>query len=676
MDKSRTNGARVDRMAVMALLTALVLGVFGGPSMPGALVSAAGGSTFGVGQPGPTGPIFSGPHQFPFVCGTAQSGLGQPLVDNFDGVGTPVTDDEGNVIGYSKDCSVPMRVDYFYRATDGTFKPLPDRAVRPADVAQTTTSEGLTVDYIVSVERGTINRFIYGIAVLAPFDYTPHSPHLPRVWNDRLVFTFGTGGGDLGYRQHSMNINEVLVDEFLSQGYAVAYTTGARTARSYNMTLAEESVMMVKDHFIARYGQPLYTVGIGSSGGALTQYVFAQNHPGLLDALIPIRAYPDMITQSIYVGDCELLEYYFDHSDDPRWQSKEAREVFEGLAGNDAMGETACVAGWRNSVQGLINPHMPTFDVSSVPPEVVAATRWSHWDDLRNMYGVDEYGFARNTWDNVGVQYGLASLQSGAISKDDFFDVNEKIGGWKRPHEFGPPTFPYDEGNINFGEPGNPNRTTGDVIGMQRAYQTGQVFRGYGDVPIIDLRQYEDPILDMHHFLQSFSARDRMINARGHADDQLIWVAGTKRVSGAFMSMHPDVLNLTMTTLDEWMANRRARPESTAAETRPAHAVDRCWHDDFTVLAEGPDVWAAGGPCREAYPPYETSRTLAGGPVAGDVFKCALMTVDEAVAWGLYPTEGPNAFTAEDIERLKAIFPDGVCDYSQPDVGFPANWFD
>lgn len=66
---------------------------------------------------------------------------------------------------------------------------------------------------------------------------------------------------------------------------------------------------------------------------------------------------------------------------------------------------------------------------------------------------------------------------------------------------------------------------------------------------------------------------------------------------------------------------------------------------------------------------------LAAGPVSGDVFKCALIPVDEAVARGFYPAEGPNAFTAEDIQRLKAIFPDGVCDYSQPDVGFPAEWF-
>jgi hypothetical protein len=33
---------------------------------------------------GPGGPIFSGPQQYPFVCRTEQSNLGQPLVDNHD----------------------------------------------------------------------------------------------------------------------------------------------------------------------------------------------------------------------------------------------------------------------------------------------------------------------------------------------------------------------------------------------------------------------------------------------------------------------------------------------------------------------------------------------------------------------------------------------------------------
>src|SRR5512133_4225477 len=34
-----------------------------------------------------TGPMFTGPQQQPFLCRTQESGLGQPLVDNHDGIG-------------------------------------------------------------------------------------------------------------------------------------------------------------------------------------------------------------------------------------------------------------------------------------------------------------------------------------------------------------------------------------------------------------------------------------------------------------------------------------------------------------------------------------------------------------------------------------------------------------
>ena len=44
-------------------------------------------------ETGSTGPVFSGPHQYPFVCRTERAALGQPLVDNGDtrgGLGVPV----------------------------------------------------------------------------------------------------------------------------------------------------------------------------------------------------------------------------------------------------------------------------------------------------------------------------------------------------------------------------------------------------------------------------------------------------------------------------------------------------------------------------------------------------------------------------------------------------------
>src|SRR5918995_475385 len=114
-----------------------------------------------------TGPMFSGPQQRPFVCKTIQAGLGEPLVDNQAGQGFRVLNADGTTAGHSLDCSAQTRVDYQYRTTGGQFRPLPADGSRPADLAQTTTLDGRTVDFVVRRERGTINRFIYSYAMLA-----------------------------------------------------------------------------------------------------------------------------------------------------------------------------------------------------------------------------------------------------------------------------------------------------------------------------------------------------------------------------------------------------------------------------------------------------------------------------------------------------------------------------
>ena len=120
-----------------------------------------------------TGPIFSGPHQVPFICETQTFVL-------------PVT---GGNLGppLDSDCSTATRINYVYRSTDGTLKPLPNPSVHPADLAQTTTSQGVTVNYIVRIETGTINRAIYQIAIL----HDPAADPFPIPGRARLA---GTGG--------------------------------------------------------------------------------------------------------------------------------------------------------------------------------------------------------------------------------------------------------------------------------------------------------------------------------------------------------------------------------------------------------------------------------------------------------------------------------------------------
>jgi hypothetical protein len=126
--------------------------------------------------------------------------------------------------------------------------------------------------------------------------------------------------------------------------------------------------------------------------------------------------------------------------------------------------------------------------------------------------------------------------------------------------------------------------------------------------------------------------------------------------------------------VDEWLGNLERRPWRGVAGNRPADAVDACFTATGEPIAAGPGVWAGildrrePGACTRAFPLHSTSRIVAGGPLRGGVYKCALQPVAWAIARGLYGTWRPSA--AEQA-RLEQIFPTGVCDYTRPDVGRP-----
>lgn len=669
--------------------------------------------TVQIAETGPTGPVFSGPHQYPLVCRTEDSNLGQPLVDNYDGQGIVVEKEDGagnptgETAGYCKDCSMVTRVDYYYRSTNGSFYPLDDPASRPADLAEAS-NNGDTVPYIVRLERGTINRFIYGIAMLWPVD---DQGNLIAAWNRKLLYRF-SGGVAIGHDQGSLGTGSPLYDDALSRGYAVCYSTGNRTGVHYNLQLAGETAIMVKEHFVKRFGSPEYTISVGGSGGAIQQYVFAQNHPGLLDGIIPQASYSDMVTQAIYVGDCMLLEYYFDavapamgdftfggiNLSDFSWLgSVLPRTWIEGLSSSDSelhpvwkyyghAGSTECVNGWFGLTPLALNPLFTDVeDLDQFPDDVVIGVKWNHWNDLKNIYGVDDNGYSPAPWDNVGVQYGLQALKDGNISIQQFLNINAMVGGWKQPHEMVPEGYPFSFGNeiqhlvgeyppdptdfdpwsirnanIALNEFGVAPRTEGNIGAMNAAYESGHVFIGKLDIPAIDLRAYLDPVLDMHHAQQSFATRQRLIDGQGSVDNQLIWFVHPATTYPG----NPTVEAIEL--LDEWLTSGR----------KPAAAEDKCFYADGSTYA-GDDAWAGildgdpAGPCTQAFPLFSTSRIVAGGNIKGDVFKCYRIPVAEAIAKGFYEPVNIDDATRQ---RLEEIFPGGVCDYSLGDMGRPAGW--
>ena len=376
-----------------------------------------------------------------------------------------------------------------------------------------------------------------------------------------------------------------------------------------------------------------------------------------------------MVTQTIHVGDCELLERYMDVTDaaNPKWRVWDQREWLIGLNASDTFpnpytgrpGSTECVNGWRGLTPLAMNPRFGTAGAGTerMDPAVMAAVHWTHWEDVKNVYGVGSDGYARQTWDNIGVQYGLKALTDGNITPAEFLALNAAAGSWKDPGAMvqeGQPFLPtggFDPWSLrNQQAP----RRAGSLAAMNAAYEKGLYFDGDIDIPLIDMRQYLEERLDMHNSHQSFASRQRMLDHDGRASNQVIW----------FSEPGWDTTLEAFEVMDEWLLDRR-----------PPEATDRCFTATGTEIARGSRVWdgildsRSDGACTTAFPIHSTSRIVAGGPLRGGVYKCALQPVSKAIARGLYGSWKPSA---EERARLEQIFPTGVCDYTNPDVGRPS----
>jgi hypothetical protein len=211
-------------------------------------------------------------------------------------------------------CSIKTRVDYVYQTTGGVFQPLPSLTSYPADLAQTTTSQGKTVPYIVRVETGTINRGIYQTAVLhdptteaAP---TPFNP--PTAWNHRLVYTLGGGCVGGWYIQGaSLGNGGILEDLMLRQGYGIAANTLNVYGNNCQDLLAAETLVMTKARFIENFGPVAFTIGYGCSGGTEAGHPIADEYPGVLNGLIMGCSFPEVVAAMVNnITDADLFENY------------------------------------------------------------------------------------------------------------------------------------------------------------------------------------------------------------------------------------------------------------------------------------------------------------------------------------------------------------------------------
>jgi hypothetical protein len=641
------------------------------------------------------GPVLLGSQTTPWVCATptAVPAAGNTPASNASGLTTFAVDAQ---------CNIATEFKLFYRTTNAPCSSaLPDPSppatppanacfkpytvgTTPPDLATTTTTHGLTVPYIVRVERGTLNRGIYDIAVLFdPTNATPWTALSPQPqWNGKVVYSFGasTGQPRLQFRSEQNWAD----DAALSRGFMVVDNSLTDSLFNSNRVLNGETLMMMKEHIVDRYGEIAYTLGNGCSGGSIQQNTAASIFPGLLDGIQPSCDFPDSITTGLEVTDCVLLVNFYAG---PDWTSlmtglTQAQINAKKTAINGHLDQVGCQS-WNNAFGFNNKPgnYVPTLVINQTTGAIapVGAPRNNCllpaalvYDPVTNPNGTrcGDADLSAAVWgttagiapgstralqtgDNVGIQYGLNALLAGAITPEEFVTLNEKVGGF--------------DADFNRGAA----RTTADLPALDIAYRAGIVSSGrnLGRLPIIDSRGFDEQ--GIHYIWRSFAERARIDAANdGNHGNQVMWRYGTGLLP-ATAAQFAAVTLKSLLTMDTWLSNlnvsapketfNSVRTQAEVIQAKPAAAVDFCFlTGDTTFSNPVTDMAVCDADPRLAK--HASPRQVAGGPLAENILKCRLKP--------LSPLDyGPVLFSSAQWARLQITFPDGVCDWSEKGVG-------
>lgn len=588
---------RVDATHWHGLVTGLVVG----RNRLVARTSAGGSATLVVTNHPAHGPVLAGPQVWPWRCDTASHGLAAPRNRWCE---------TAPVISYAY-FNVVTRHFADYDPTDPPPAPL---------VGTTTTDRGETVPFVVQVEKGVMDRGLYTVAVLV------------KGWNHKLGSPFGGScnprhqqeGVDTGPNELQPTLFSVLDPDKLGKGFMVAHNNLGNLGSNCNEVVAAESLMMLKEHIVERYGEIRWTIGYGCSGGSMLQHLIAADYPGLLDGIVPACSFPDVWSTITESEDCHLLERVFDA--DPTWTPVQRAAV------TGYQTPLSCAAFDKlpvNSTKSWLDP----TNAAGCGDEITAyphGPRCTVQDYQAALLGRDRRGFAHRPYDNVGVTYGLRAYLAGTITAEQLVRLNEQVGGddidWKH----------------------TTSRTRAHPVGLRNAYLGGRVLDGHRlvDVPILDLRGTSNQEIHTDH--HSWVVRARLDEANGTHANQVIWTSHP-------VTVDPVAYAQSFLVMDDWLArvarDRRPVPRAVkVAQDRPPAAVDSC----FAAGRQVTDLTL----CGTAFPWYGDPRIAAGGTLAGGVLACAL-TPPVRYA-GLSDTQW---------RRWRGVFPHGVCDPTRPGRG-------
>jgi len=636
------------------------------------------------------GPVFSGPQLQPWVC------------------------QEGAV---DAQCNADPEISWLYKSTNPLLDGLQDYdPEHPAgDVATTTTDEGVDVPFIVRVETGYQDRDQYRIAMLwqPGEDWERWQPQ--EQWNHKLFISHGGSCGvdyttseapTTDYAGTFDFLPDGLADAFgdsptvaLGRGFAMMSTALSNTGHNCNVVTEAESIMMAKEHLVETYGDLRYTIGSGCSGGSIAQHTIANAYPGLYQGLVVTCSFPDTLSPGLQFSDYHLLRKYYESADrltdgnfwNPlQWAAVEGHLLpINAITADEGLFKGAIIP--TNECAGVAAGQ--GYDPDSNPDGV----RCSIIDAAINIFGPRDSrvwteqeraigrGFANSPLDNTGVQYGLEALTSGVITADQFVDLNAKIGG------------------LTIDAQPRAERSTADLPALTNTYRSGMVntANNLSEVAIIDHRGPDPGIA--HDARWSWVMRDRLIREQGDADNQVIWYGAVPLIGD------PSYSTDALLSMDRWLTAVEA-DESDApladkiVQDRPADVHDRCTQvqaisdesglflpvgdrliDDLTggaldrlngvlnpvldpamnlVVDPVSDIVCGLGPVSELIKTdFATPRIVAGDNNYSDNAKCQLKPLDRA-------DYGAVRFSDEQWATLEATFPEGVCDFSKPGVGY------
>lgn len=631
-----------------------------------------------------SGPVFSGGAQLqPWICATSASKSVTVVAPRDPSLsGTTAT----RVSGLSSDpvdaqCDTPTQFSYYYypAAKVGTGCTLTitganpcfvayNPAARPADadIADFTNDRGDTVKSLLRLEKGTINRVIY--QVLGYFDPAkPWQPWAPQTgWNGKLMWKMGAATSANRF-EAPPSAGAVFDVNALSAGFIVANSSSTEHSQNNNELLAAETMMMVKEHIIEAYGEIRYTMSDGCSGGSMMQTTIATVMPGLLDGIQPSCSYPDAVSTWIETKDCGLLRADYFATPNGSLLTEAQRAAISGHPSSNYCNTWVtsflpqflptntgnCGAGFPASIV-----YDPTLRRNGVRCDTDGGPQEPQWGTF-----VDSDGNTKTKlpYDNVGVQYGLRALQDGVISADEFVRLNEGVG-----------SFDNDR-NWSGGNPANPIvpalRHIAQTDVLPTIYESGIITDGkqLAKVAIIDLRAFDlNP--NIHMPWRSFSERDRLDRANGTHANQVIRAFRT--VNGG-ITPGPAGVRQSFLMMDHWLANIEADTSATPIEqkvinNKPADVNDACFNSagatDSDLLVDvglDSDACLVGAIAKNMKSP----RVVSGGPLAENVFKCQLKSLNLSD-----PDYQGIAFTPDQAARLAAVFPNGVCDWTKPGV--------